>query len=117
LSKNVWRDLILKIVSLVGSPHGEKGNTARRLSLVLEGAKEKGATVEPIILKGDTVHPCLGCDTCHKKGSCVQKDAFDEVRGKIRQADALILASPHYIFSVSAQLKAFMDRCQIIRSI
>jgi multimeric flavodoxin WrbA len=101
----------LKIISLVGSPHGEKGNTAKLLSLVLEGAKEKGATAETIILRGDTVHPCLGCDTCHKKGGCVQKDAFEEIRGKIQQADGLILASPNYIFSVSAQLKAFMDRC------
>jgi multimeric flavodoxin WrbA len=101
----------LKIVCLVGSPHGEKGNTARLLSLVLEGAKEKGATAETIILKGDTVKPCLACDTCHKKGGCVQKDAFEEIRGKIQQADGLILASPNYIFSVSAQLKAFMDRC------
>lgn len=101
----------MKIVSLVGSPHGEKGNTARLLSLVLEGAKDNDATTEAIILKGDTVQPCLGCDTCHKKGSCVQKDAFEEIREKIRQADGLILASPNYIFSVSAQLKAFMDRC------
>jgi multimeric flavodoxin WrbA len=84
----------LKIISLVGSPHGEKG-----------------ATAETIILRGDTVHPCLGCDTCHKKGGCVQKDAFEEIRGKIQQANGLILASPNYIFSVSAQLKAFMDRC------
>ena len=101
----------MKIISLVGSPHGEKGNTAKLLSLVLEGAKEKGATAETIILRGDTVHPCLGCDTCHKKGGCVQKDAFEDIRGKIQQANGLILASPNYIFSVSAQLKAFMDRC------
>ena len=32
-------------------------------------------------------------------------------RSKILDADGLILASPNYIFSVSAQLKAFMDRC------
>lgn len=101
----------MKIVSLVGSPHGEKGNTARLLNLVLEGAKDEGATAELIVLKGDTVKPCLGCDNCHKKGRCIQKDAFEEIRGKIRLADGLILASPNYIFSVSAQLKAFMDRC------
>ena len=102
----------MNIISLVGSPHGEKGNTARLLDLVLEGAREKGATSQTIILKGDTVKPCLGCDTCHKKGGCAQKkDAFEEIREKIRQADGLILASPNYIFSVSAQLKAFMDRC------
>lgn len=101
----------MKIVSLIGSPHGEKGSTARLLRLVLEAAREKGATTETIALKGDTVKPCLGCDTCHKKGKCPQKDAFEEIRAKILAADGLILASPNYIFNVSAQLKAFMDRC------
>ncbi len=101
----------MKIVSLIGSPHGKKGNTARLLSLVLEGARDNGATTEAVNLKGDTVKPCLGCDTCHKQGRCVQKDAFEEIREKMRQADGLVLASPNYIFNVSAQLKAFMDRC------
>ena len=95
----------------MGGPHGEKGNTARLFSLVPEGTKQKGATSETIILCRDTVLPCLGYDTCHKKGTCFQKDAFNEIRGKIQQADGLILASPNYIFSVSAQLKTFMDRC------
>ena len=101
----------MNIISLVGSPHGEKGNTARLLNLVLEGARAKGAATETILLKGDSVKPCLGCDTCHKKGGCIQKDAFEQIRAKILKADGLILASPNYIFSVSAQLKAFMDRC------
>ena len=101
----------MKIVSLIGSPHGEKGSTGRLLDLVLEGAREKGAETETIALKGDTVKPCLGCDTCHKRGKCPQKDSFEEVRAKIPAADGLVLASPNYIFNVSAQLKAFMDRC------
>lgn len=101
----------MKIVSLIGSPHGEKGSTARLLHLVLEAAREKGAITETVALKGDTVKPCLGCDTCHKKGRCSQKDAFEGIRAKILAADGLILASPNYIFNVSAQLKAFMDRC------
>lgn len=101
----------MKIASLVGSPHGERGSTANLLQLVLEGAREQGATTETIALKGDTVRPCLGCDTCHQKGRCVQKDAFEEIRAQILAADGLILASPNYILNVSAQLKAFMDRC------
>ncbi|MFO7963506.1 MAG: NAD(P)H-dependent oxidoreductase [Desulfobacterales bacterium] len=101
----------MKIISLIGSPHGEKGNTAALLDRVHEGAMEKGASIETILLKGDTVFPCLACDACHKKGKCVQKDDFERIREKIEQAEGLILASPNYIFSVSAQLKAFMDRC------
>jgi len=101
----------MKLISLVGSPHGEKGNTSKLIQEVLKGAESMGAVNETIFLKGDTVASCHGCDVCHVKGGCVQKDSFHDIVQKILAADGLILASPNYIFSVSAQLKAFMDRC------
>jgi len=101
----------MKLICLVGSPHGEKGNTAKLAQEVLKGAESLGAKHETIVIKGDTVAPCRGCDVCHVKGSCVQKDSFQDIVIKIMEADGLVLASPNYIFSVSAQLKAFMDRC------
>ncbi len=58
----------MRIISLLGSPHGLKGNTGRLLSIVLAGAEAEGASVEIEVLRGDTVLPCLGCDICHKKG-------------------------------------------------
>lgn len=101
----------MKIVAIVGSPHGAKGSTARLTRIVLEGAESEGAQIEMLFLKGNTVLPCLGCDVCHKKGNCPQKDSFEEILEKVRSADGLVLGSPNYIFSVSAQMKAFMDRC------
>ena len=101
----------MKIISLVGSPHGRNGNTARLLNEVLEGVANQGAQNETLYLKGDSVRPCKGCDRCHVKGRCPQKDDFLVIKQKILEADGLILASPNYIFSVSAQIKAFMDRC------
>jgi multimeric flavodoxin WrbA len=79
--------------------------------LVIEGAESSGAENETVFLKGNNVKPCKGCDACHQKGRCAQKDDFEGIKEKIVAADAVILASPNYIFSVSAQLKAFMDRC------
>ena len=101
----------MKIISLVGSPHGAKGNTASLLNIVIKGAQSQGAETETICLPGDTVLPCKACDLCHKKGRCPQKDEFESIKQKIFEADGLILASPNYIFSVSSQIKAFMDRC------
>lgn len=101
----------MKIISLLATPHGLRGNTAALLSYVIEGAKAEGAKTETVVLKGDSVLPCRACDACHKKGRCVRKDHFEEIKAKIAGADGLILASPNYIFNVSAQLKAFMDRC------
>jgi len=101
----------MQLVCLVGSPHGPHGNTARLLRCVLEGAAGEGAEAETIFLDGRNVLPCNGCDACHKVGHCVQQDSFAAIRERIEEADGLILASPNYIFHVSAQLKAFMDRC------
>jgi multimeric flavodoxin WrbA len=101
----------MKIIGIVGSPHGLKGNTARLLSHVLEGSRTEGATIETIVLLGSNVLPCLACDGCHRKGRCSQKDEFDSIKEKILESDGMVLASPNYISSVSAQMKAFMDRC------
>jgi len=101
----------MKIVAIVGSPHAAKGNTAKLTRIVLAGAEREGAEVETIYLPGNTVLPCLGCDYCHKKGQCLQKDSFEEIQQKVKKADGVVLGSPNYIFSVSAQMKAFMDRC------
>ncbi|MBU3947861.1 MAG: flavodoxin family protein [Proteobacteria bacterium] len=101
----------MKIISIVGSPRGKKGNTARLLNEVIKGAENMGAENETIFLLGDLVLPCRGCDKCHVKGYCFQKDKYEEIKLKILKADGLILASPNYIFNVSAQLKSFMDRC------
>jgi multimeric flavodoxin WrbA len=89
----------LKIVSILGSPHGLQGNTGRLLKVVLEGAEKQGAETETISLRGNTILPCKACDRCHKKGRCVQKDEFESIKQKILEADGLVLASPNYIFS------------------
>jgi multimeric flavodoxin WrbA len=101
----------MKIVAIVASPRGIKGNTAALLNLVLEGAAGQGASTEVMAIKGREVNPCLGCDVCHKEGVCPQKDSFNTIKEKVMEADGLVLASPNYIFHVSAQLKAFIDRC------
>lgn len=101
----------MKIIGIVGSPRKIKGNTGRLMLEVLKAAEQAGASVEVVALPGGTVLPCKACDTCHKKGRCPQKDEFNGILDKIMASDGLVLASPNYIFSVSAQLKAFMDRC------
>jgi len=101
----------MKIISILGSPHGEKGNTGRLLKEVLRGSESKGAECEVITLRRDTVRPCLGCDRCHKEGRCPQKDGAEPLIDAMLAADGIILATPNYIFHVSAQLKILLDRC------
>jgi multimeric flavodoxin WrbA len=101
----------MKITAIIGSPRGTKGATGRLMEIVIEGAKKQGASTEIFVIKGGEVKPCRACDICHRDGLCPQKDSFREIKESIDKADGLILASPNYISHVSAQLKAFFDRC------
>jgi multimeric flavodoxin WrbA len=101
----------MKILAINGSPHGMTGNTGRLLDEVLAGVQEGGAEVELVLLSRAKVQPCLSCEVCHRVGSCPVRDDFEEISGKLLACDGFILASPNYIFSVTAQLKSFFDRC------
>ncbi len=101
----------MNIVTVIGSPHGMKGNTGRLLSSVEASLKASGAEVTQFDVTRMDVKPCRGCGSCHKTGQCVIKDDFKTIEAALMKADGIVLASPNYIFSVTAQLKALMDRC------
>jgi multimeric flavodoxin WrbA len=103
--------VIMNILAIIGSPHGMGGNTARLMEEVLAGAKSAGGEVEIVSLAELQVKPCVGCDACHKIGTCPINDDFESLKKKLLACDAFVLASPNYIFSVSAQMKALFDRC------
>ena len=56
------------------------------------------------------VKSCIGCNTCRYGKSCVQKDGFSELVPKIKAADLLVFASPLLFWTISAKLKAFIER-------
>lgn len=101
-----------RIVIVKGSPR-EKGNTAILADRVAEGAKAAGAYVESFYLHGMDISPCDGCDACQGEpyGGCVVSDDMQLLYPRILDADAIVIASPVYWFTVSAQTKLFMDRC------
>ena len=101
----------MKILAIIASPKGMRGNTGRLLEEVIAGAKDSGAETEILSLSSLKVQPCIGCDLCHKTGICNIEDDYEGIKGKLVACDGFILASPNYIFSVSAQMKALFDRC------
>ena len=101
-----------KIIILKASPR-ENGNSAILAEQVAAGAKEAGAEVESFYLHGMDIQPCDACDACQGVADvdCVIEDDMQALYSKIREADAVVYASPVYWFTVSAQMKLFMDRC------
>lgn len=87
-----------------------KGNTARLSEAVAEGAREAGHRVEIVQLNTVDIRGCLGCNACRYQRPCVQRDDFAAVREKIEAADCLIFASPLYFWTISARLKAVIER-------
>ncbi len=101
----------MKILAIIASPRGMNGNTGRLLDEVLQGVTASGAETEILSLATLKVQPCVGCDLCHKTGLCSIKDDYEVIKDKLLAFDGFILASPNYIFSVTAQMKALFDRC------
>jgi multimeric flavodoxin WrbA len=101
----------MKILAIIGSPHGMEGNTGRLLQEALAGVKHQSGEIEIVSLAEKIVGPCASCDTCHKTGTCTISDDFEMIKSKLLACDGFILASPNYISSVTAQMKALFDRC------
>jgi multimeric flavodoxin WrbA len=82
------------------------------LDEALRGAKELGASVTLYDLNTVKLKPCQNCGKCFETGVCVIQDDMQAIHRDIRAADRIVLASPIFFFSVSAQTKIMIDRCQ-----
>jgi multimeric flavodoxin WrbA len=96
---------------VIGSPR-RKGNSAVLARQVANGATTAGAQVESFFLHAMDIKPCTACDACRRKlkKDCVIRDDMKILYPKMKAADAIVIASPIYWFTVSAQTKIFMDR-------
>lgn len=99
------------ILAIYGSPRRE-GNTARLMAQAVAGAREAGAQVEEVVLRDLEMSPCLEIYGCKKDGRCAIEDDFQELYDKLVSCQGMILASPIFFYTVSAQTKIMMDRCQ-----
>ena len=105
-----------QILILKASPR-EKGNSATLADRLAAGAIAAGAQVESIYLHGLDIRACDACDLCQEPGSgCVIEDDMQPLYPKLAEADAIVLASPIYWFTFTAQLKLCMDRWYAFQS-
>jgi multimeric flavodoxin WrbA len=101
-----------QVLVILGSPR-RTGNSSTLAARISRGAKSTGAELETLFLQDLKISPCRGCDTCQKHDSegCAIEDDMQEIYPKLIKADAWVIASPVYWFTMSAQTKIFMDRC------
>ncbi len=101
----------MRIVAFNGSPR-LGGNTEVLLEAALKPLREVGHELTVYALNTMVFKPCQDCGGCVKTGICIHDDAMTEIYAALRGADRVILASPIFFYSLSAQAKAMVDRCQ-----
>ena len=110
---------VMYILAINGSPN-RRGNTAFLLREVLRAAEEEGVKGRLIqvmdAVKGQEMPFCVACsspckEACHDKDAGL-RSACDALEG----AAAVVLGSPVYFGTVSAQLKALWDKTRAIRT-
>lgn len=94
----------------------KNGKTDKLLNSFLKGLEDSKCRVEIIDAVENKVSPCTGCLYCEKTGNCIIKDDMQEIYKKVEESDIIIIASPVYFASVTAQLKAMIDRFQTLFS-
>jgi len=103
----------LKVLGIMGSPR-IKGNTELLLDEALKGSLSQQAEVEKIVVDKLKITPCREYYGCLQDGNCVIRDDMDDIYPKLLGADAIIVASPIFFYAVSAQMLAFISRCQAL---
>lgn len=100
----------MKKILIIQGGGRPKGNTAQLVDAFARGAEDAGHQVETISLLKNEVKGCLGCNACRYGKPCVQKDSFNNLVPKMKEADLLVFASPLYFWTISSRIKAFVER-------
>lgn len=99
-----------KKVLIISSSPRRGGNSDRLCDRFLEGAQEAGHRVEKVCLRSLNIHYCTGCGVCNDGRPCPQRDDAAALLDKMVEADVIVLATPVYFYTMSAQLKTLIDR-------
>ena len=95
---------------LHGSPH--KDSYTERLTAAYLAQYENAASVQHVNLFQTHIKPCTDCKYCHVHNGCPLHDSFENIAGKLDEADVIILSVPVYYLGFPAPVKAFIDRTQ-----
>lgn len=102
------------VLVLMGSST-RHGNTDQLTDAYIKGVVERGYTVTKVYLRSTRLDGCRGCGVC-QRGShrCVIQDGMQDIYPLFAECDTLVMASPLYFGTITARLKAFIERLYAI---
>lgn len=106
------------ILGICGSPKKKGSTTLFALKKALSAAEKTGVKTRLLKLADYKFSGCIDCGGCRSKLECSLKDDFSlKIFPILRDPEikGFIYASPVYFGGVTAQIKAFIDRCVLFR--
>jgi multimeric flavodoxin WrbA len=106
----------MKVTAFNGSAR-PNGNTSIAIETVLKELRKEGVRTEVVNLAGKDLHGCRACFKCFGKKNkrCAHDDdAANECIAAMVESDGIIIGSPVYFSSMSAQMKALVDRAGFV---
>lgn len=100
----------MKNVLVISSSPRRGGNSDTLAEQFAAGARKAGHSVEKIFLRDRKIGVCLGCGACASSRRCAQKDDMAAILDKMVAADVIAMATPVYFYTMSGQMKTFIDR-------
>ena len=100
-----------KRVLILSSSPRKNGNSDTLCHNFASGAKDSGNEVVEIFINDKNINYCKACAYCEKhNGVCTIKDDMVDIIKEIFVSDVIVFASPVYFYSISGQMKTFIDR-------
>lgn len=106
----------MKILAINSSPNKE-GNGHHLSEFLNTQFQDQQIELEEIHLSQNQIQGCTACYKCfeNQNGQCVlKKDNLNNVIEKMVEAQGVVFISPVYTGSVTASMKAFMERASLV---
>ena len=111
-----------KILGVAASPRKDKSTHYLLEECLAEIQSTSSKLTKPLktellSLAGKQIGGCIACGKCNKGVLCSQKDDFQDVIPLLSDPElrGIVLATPVYMGSMTAQAKAFLDRSVLFR--
>jgi len=108
----------MRILGICCSPRkGQATFKAMKVCLAATREVDEAIDTELVELAGKKIGPCIACNICKEELTCGIDDEFGELIPVLADKDvaAVIIGTPVYFGSMTAQCKALLDRSVVFR--
>jgi multimeric flavodoxin WrbA len=108
----------MKVLGICCSPRKEQ-TTYRAMQTCLAAVREQHDAIDTVMIElaGLDMRPCLACGECKTRLACPIEDDFASLIPILADADVcgMIIGTPVYFGTMTAQCKILIDRCVMFR--